>query len=169
LTRADVGRAGAKAANLGELANAGFPVPDGFAITTQAFDHFVKVNALNDLQTPDTLEMADLTPEVDEALRAAAARLNGAPLAVRSSGVAEDLEGASFAGKYESILDVRGYDALASAARHCWASSFSARVAAYKSNKAQAGQASMAVLVQTLVKADAAGVAGGRWQVAGGT
>jgi len=159
LTRADVSRVGAKAANLGELAHAGFPVPDGFAITTHAFDHFIKVNAIEETYLPETVAKAKLPPGIQEALRVASAKLDGAPLAVRSSGVAEDLEGASFAGQYETILDVRGYDALVDAVRQCWASAFSTRVAAYKNGKGQIGNASMAVLVQMLVNAEAAGVA----------
>ena len=159
LRRADVNRVGAKAANLGELAHAGFPVPDGFALTTQAFDRFIKVNALEMEQSPETVAKAELPADIQEALSAASIKLNGAPLAVRSSGVAEDLEGASFAGQYETFLDVRGYEALVEAVRQCWASAFSARVAAYKSNKGQVNDASMAVLVQILVNADAAGVA----------
>ncbi len=159
LTRADVSRVGAKAANLGELAQAGFQVPDGFALTTQAFDQFIKVNALDETQLPEKVAKAELPHDIKEALRTASAKLNGAPLAVRSSGVAEDLEGASFAGQYETILDVRGYDALVDAVRQCWASAFSARVAAYKANKGQTNHASMAVLVQQLVQAEAAGVA----------
>lgn len=51
--RADISRVGAKAANLGELARAGFPVPDGFALTTQAFDLFVKLSRLDETQTPE--------------------------------------------------------------------------------------------------------------------
>jgi len=159
LTRADVSRVGAKAANLGELAHVGFPVPDGFALTTHAFDDFIKANALEETQSPETVAKAELPPDIHKALQAASAKLNGAPLAVRSSGIAEDLEGASFAGQYETILDVRGYDALVDAVRQCWASAFSARVAAYKNGKGQNGNASMAVLVQLLVNAEAAGVA----------
>ena len=159
LTHADVSRVGAKAANLGELARAGFPVPDGFALTTQAFDYFVERNGLNESQTPEQALTAKMPPEVEDALRAVSRELDGKLLAVRSSGLAEDLEGASFAGQYESILGVRGYDALVEAVRQCWASAFSARVAAYKRNKEQATHASMGVLVQRLVEADAAGVA----------
>jgi len=159
LTRADVSRVGAKAANLGELAQAGFQVPDGFALTIHAFDHFIKVNALDETQSPETVEKAELPPEIHEALHAASVKLNGTPLAVRSSGLAEDLEGASFAGQYETILNVRGEDALVDAVRQCWASAFSVRVAAYKANKGQVNHASMAVLVQMLVNAEAAGVA----------
>jgi len=64
LTRADVSRVGAKAANLGELAHFGFPVPDGFALTTHAFDHFIKVNALEEAQSPETVAKAELPPEM---------------------------------------------------------------------------------------------------------
>lgn len=104
----------------------------------------------------DTPEMP---AELEDALREASQKLDGRPLAVRSSGLAEDLEGASFAGQYETILGARGYEELAKAVRQCWASAFSARVAAYKHNKRQASESSMAVLVQQLVAADAAGVA----------
>jgi len=159
LTRTDLWRAGTKAVNLGELAHVGFPVPDGFAITTHAFDHFIRVNALEEVQSPENVTKAKLPPEIGDALRIASVRLNGASLAVRSSGVAEDLDGASFAGQYETILDVRDYDALVDAVRQCWASAFSARVTAYKADKGQVNHASMAILVQVLVKADAAGVA----------
>jgi phosphohistidine swiveling domain-containing protein len=159
LTRADVGRVGSKAANLGELAQTGLPVPDGFVLTTRAFDHFIELNKLAENQTPDKVIRAEIPLEVQVVLRSASRNLEGIPLAVRSSGVAEDLEGASFAGQYETILGVHGYDALVNAVRQCWVSAFSARVAAYKDNKGQATQASMAVLVQQLVAADAAGVA----------
>ncbi len=159
VTRADVSRVGAKAANLGELVLAGFPVPDGFALTTQAFDYFVTANALDDAQSPENVLEAELPIEVQDALHAVSRKFDGILLAVRSSGVAEDLEGASFAGQYETILGVHGYEALVDAVRQCWASVFSARVTAYKHNRERAPHAGMAVLVQQLVPADAAGVA----------
>jgi pyruvate,water dikinase len=81
------------------------------------------------------------------------------PLAVRSSGVAEDLPGASFAGQYETVLGVRGEDALTHAVRRCWASAFGSRVAAYRAAHGPGGSVGLAVLVQRLVPADAAGVA----------
>ncbi|HZD57350.1 MAG TPA: PEP/pyruvate-binding domain-containing protein [Anaerolineales bacterium] len=159
LTRADASRVGAKAANLGELARAGFPVPHGFALTTQAFDHFVARNGLDESQPREKVLTAEMPPEVEDALREVSRELDGRPLAVRSSGVAEDLDEASFAGQYETILGVRGFEELANAVRQCWASMFSGRVGVYKDNKAQVVNASMAVLVQQLIPADAAGVA----------
>jgi rifampicin phosphotransferase len=159
LTRADAAHAGAKAANLGEMARAGFPVPDGFALTTQAFDDFLALNQFGESRKAEAVLVAEMPPVIRAALRAVAELFDGARLAVRSSGVAEDLDDASFAGQYETILGVRGYEALVNAVRQCWASAFSARAAAYQDNHRQAARAGMAVLVQRLVPADAAGVA----------
>ena len=159
LTRADADRAGAKAANLGELKRAGFPVPDGFVLTADAFDRFLADSGLDATSPSEAVAAAALPPDVADALRSAARLLGDTPLAVRSSAVAEDLPGASFAGQYETVLDVRGDEALLTAVRRCWASAFGARVAAYRAAREQGGVSSVAVLVQHLVPADAAGVA----------
>ena len=151
-------RAGAKAASLGELARAGFPVPDGFVLTTAAFARFLAANGLGSDASPEQVAAAPLPADVADALRAAALTFADAALAVRSSGVAEDLPDASFAGQYETVLGVRGAEPLIDAVRRCWASAFGARVAAYRAGRGQA-PAGMAILVQRMVAADAAGVA----------
>jgi phosphohistidine swiveling domain-containing protein len=125
----DPSRCGRKAAALATLRKAGFDVPDGFVVPVGA--------------SPSRAEIAS-----------ALARLGDGPVAVRSSGAAEDLEDASFAGQYDTVLDVRGVDAVLEAAARCMASATEERVAAYGG----AGQA-MAVLVQVMVPATAAGVA----------
>src|SRR2546423_714609 len=159
LTRADAHRAGAKAATLGDLARAGFPVPDGFVLTTDAYARFLAANVLRRDSSAERAARALLPPDLADAVLAAAARFDAAPLAVRSSAVAEDLPGASFAGQYETILDVRGPDALLEAVRQCWASALSARVAAYRVRRQRGAEHGMALLVQRLVPAEAAGVA----------
>ncbi len=159
LKAADAGRAGGKAANLGELRGAGLPVPDGFVLTTAALEQFLEAHGLHAGSPPEAVAAAPLPEELTAALRAAFAGFEGVPLAVRSSAVAEDLPDASFAGQYESILDVRGFDALAAAVRHCWASAFTERVAAYKAGRAASAAPGVAVLCQRLVPAEAAGVA----------
>jgi rifampicin phosphotransferase len=131
IVRNDASWAGAKAANLGKLLRAGFPVPDGFVVTGD----------------PD----GDL-PE-------AVAALGDGPLAVRSSGVAEDLAEASFAGQYETVLNVRGVDPVREAVRRCCESAASERVAQYRRGRAAGAAEGIAVLVQRMVVADAAGVA----------
>ncbi len=159
LSRGDNERAGSKATNLGELVGAGFPVPDGFVVTTGAFDEFMTSNGFNTDVSQAEIEAANVPANLAEAVLAATADLGSEPLAVRSSGVAEDLPGASFAGQYETVLNVRGEDALLAAVRHCWASAFSERVLAYRKAQGQQNAGGMAVLVQHLVPADAAGVA----------
>jgi pyruvate,water dikinase len=159
VSRRDVEHAGVKAASLGELARAGFSVPEGFVLTTAAFERFVAHNAFCPDSLPETVARGLLPADVTHALITAATGLGGVSLAVRSSGVAEDLSGASFAGQYMTVLDVRGADALADAVRKCWASAFSERVAAYRAARGHPGVVGMAVLVQRLVQAEAAGVA----------
>jgi pyruvate,water dikinase len=137
---------GSKAASLARLAGAGFPVPVGVVVTAAA--------AANRDQTVARL-------------RSAAAELGGPHqrFAVRSSATAEDLAGASYAGQYETVLEV-GLDELADAVRRVFDSAASVRVAAYRQAHPQANAADpsgsgagMAVLLQVMVAAEAAGVA----------
>jgi rifampicin phosphotransferase len=122
---------GSKAANLGELMRAGFSVPDGFAIIGE----------------PD-----------EAAVRSAAERLGDGAVAVRSSAVAEDLADASFAGQYETVLGVRGPDALLDAIHQVRASAQGSRLQHYRATRADSGSQEIAVLVQRMVTPDAAGV-----------
>ena len=155
----DAERAGAKAAKLGELARAGFPVPDGFVLTTSAFDRFIAANVLGPDSSPEAVAAASMPAVVVDSLLAAAGVLGDIPLAVRSSGVAEDLPNASFAGQYETVLDVRGTDALLAAVRRVFVSAFSRRVTTYRATQAPQATTRMAVLVQRMIAAEAAGVA----------
>src|SRR5215216_3213331 len=132
---------GAKAANLARLASARFPVPPGFVVTPAAEEH-----------------LGEMSAQILEA----AAGLGVERFAVRSSGTAEDLEGVSFAGQYETLLDVR-VDELPAAVGRVFDSASASRVAAYREARAgptgESAAPSMAVLVQVMVEADASGVA----------
>lgn len=154
----DVPRAGAKATNEALLLKAGFPVPDAIVLTTAAFEDFLSVNDPSLASPPEAIMTAPMPANVVEVLQTAVTLLGDTPLAARSSAVAEDLPGASFAGQYETILDVRGFEALAMAVRRCWASVFNEHVAAYRKARGLE-RGGMAVLLQRLVLADAAGVA----------
>lgn len=128
-------RVGGKAGVLGELAAAGFPVPPGLVVTAEALNHDGWERSLE-----------------------AAARSLGAPrLAVRSSAAAEDLPDASYAGLYETYLNIPVED-LGEAVRRCFAAATAERVATYHQRHGN-GTPGMAVLVQAMVDPMAAGVA----------
>jgi pyruvate,water dikinase len=81
------------------------------------------------------------------------------PVAVRSSATAEDLPGASFAGQQETYLNIRGVEAVLAAVKKCWASLWTARAIAYRARQGiDQGSVALAVVVQELVFAEAAGV-----------
>ena len=132
---------GAKAANLAGLADAGFPVPSGLVVTPAAEERWEEARPL-------VLE--------------AATNLGTGRFAVRSSGTAEDLEGASFAGQYETVLGVP-LEGLPAVVRRIFDSADASRVTAYREAHEEAsagnGRPRMAVLVQAMVEADSAGVA----------
>jgi pyruvate,water dikinase len=150
---------GSKAANLGEMMRAGMRVPEGFALTVCAFDRFMEDNRIPADASPETVAKAHIPEDIAGALSAAAAELGDVALAVRSSAVAEDLAGASFAGQYETVLNVRSRDELFTGVIRCWSSAFSSRVASYRKTHERQGPPVMALLVQTMVPADVAGVA----------
>jgi pyruvate,water dikinase len=143
---ATLARVGGKGRNLAELLRAGFPVPPGFLVTTDAHRAAVAAGALP----------GSLADEVRAALR----RLGAAAVAVRSSATAEDLAEASFAGQQDTYLDVRGAEAVLAAIEGCWASLWSERAIAYREHGDVAGDGlAMGVVVQAMVPADTAGVA----------
>jgi pyruvate,water dikinase len=145
----DPAATGRKAASLARLLAAGFDVPDGFVLTTGA--------------TAAVVADGRIVEAVGEAIRAALAVMCDVPLAVRSSGVAEDLADASFAGQYETVLGVKGPQEVGRAIMTCLASASSPGVAAYRSGLATKGgegeSRAFAIIVQRLVPADGAGVA----------
>ncbi|MFN2556938.1 MAG: PEP/pyruvate-binding domain-containing protein [Nitriliruptorales bacterium] len=152
--------AGGKAANLGEMLRAGFPVPAGFVVTTAAYERFVARNGLQNRDAvPEVFEGAPIPSEVERELLAAYRDLGEGPVAVRSSATAEDLPEASFAGQQDTFLNVVGAQALMAAVRGCWASLWTGRAIAYRRRLGiDHACVSMAVVVQRMVAAEAAGV-----------
>jgi pyruvate, water dikinase len=184
----DLPTVGGKNANLGELlrslAGAGVRVPDGFAITAEAFRRHLAENhleegiyaALDRLDVTDVAALArtgaeirervaraPLPRDIEAAVLAAYDALSAEhheaepDVAVRSSATAEDLPGASFAGQHESYLDVRGHAALVDAVRACMASLFTDRAIAYRHERGFAHRAvALSVGVQKMVRSDLA-------------
>ena len=156
----DLALAGGKGANLGELLRAGFPVPDGFVITTVAFaTASAEVDATDPRAAAERVRTSAVPVAIADAVRAAYGALGGGPVAVRSSATAEDLPEASFAGQQDTILGVTGEEALLDAVRRCWASLWNERAVAYRATHdvALTGLA-LAVVVQRMVDARCAGV-----------
>lgn len=176
----DLLRVGGKAVHLGEMLAAGLPVPAGFVVTTDACRLFLQSDPrieewLQNLDKRDVQEAGSLRTaaaefgensgaiavpdEVVEAIAAAVAVNPANAWAVRSSATAEDLPEASFAGQHDSFLNVCGVDAVVTAVKQCWVSLFSERAILYRIRKGVASErVQMAVIVQELVPADAAGV-----------
>jgi pyruvate,water dikinase len=180
--QATIETVGGKGASLARLATAGLPVPNGFQITTAAYCRFVTeqglqeqildtVSAVN-LDEPATLEEASgrigklfaqntMPDDITESIRHAYAELGGGdlPVAVRSSATAEDLPEMSFAGQLDTYLNVHGETMILEAVKRCWASLWTARAIGYRARNGISSQGmSMAVVIQELVPADAAGI-----------
>jgi pyruvate,water dikinase len=170
---AELAVAGGKGASLARLAAGGLPVPPGFHVTTEAYVRFVAQNHLQQeilaaLQTgpqeaagqiAQLFARHGMPDDIAEAIRKAYAAMHDAPVAVRSSATAEDLPDASFAGQQDTYLDIRGEAAVLDAVQRCWASLWTARAIEYRSVQGIANDdVSLAVVVQELVPADAAGV-----------
>ncbi|MFP5313310.1 MAG: PEP/pyruvate-binding domain-containing protein, partial [Actinomycetes bacterium] len=107
----------------------------------------------------EAMAAAPVPPGVEQAIREAYAAMGGGPVAVRSSATAEDLPFASFAGQQDSFMDVVGADAVVEAVQKCWASLWTERAVAYRAtNGIGQREASIAVVIQRMVTAAAAGV-----------
>jgi rifampicin phosphotransferase len=169
--RDDLELAGGKGANLGELTRAGFPVPDGFIVSTEAYATVVEEAALADVITAGlaarddgatiraAFENVTIPDGLTAAIIAAYTDLGHGPVAVRSSATAEDLAGAAFAGQQDTYLNVSGDAAVLDAVRRCWGSLWTERAIAYR-RRQQIGSVNLriAVVVQLMVEAEFAGV-----------
>ncbi len=176
---------GGKAANLGELVSAGFPVPMGFVVTAPTYFEYVNRTGIqprilkiaNEVDTDDTeaLQNAakliqevmltvpmpqDISEDIIEAYREMNKRKREEIyVAARSSATAEDLPEASFAGQQATYLDVQGENELIKAVRKCWASLYTPRAIFYRKEQGFShDQVAIAVVVQEMVSSESAGV-----------
>ncbi len=180
----DVPFVGGKGANLGELTNAGFPVPEAFVLTTVAYDYFIEESNIFEAITA---ELSGIDRNSDDSLTAASDRIRAlfeeyeipedlkkdivsrykllfpkgksGFVAVRSSATAEDLPDASFAGQQETYLNVKDEDDLFDKIRKCWSSLFTARAIAYREKQGYAhDEVKLAVVVQRMVNSEFSGI-----------
>jgi len=186
LKKEDVDIAGGKGANLGELTQAGIPVPPGFVITSATYQKFMDetgitqkiMDILDALDVNNNKELQESAREIKkiiieteipdeissliiESYNALCHRIGkeNAFVAVRSSATAEDLPEASFAGQQDTYLNVKGPEDMIKYVRKCWASLFGARAIFYREeNNFDHSKVYIAVVVQEMVDAEKAGV-----------
>jgi pyruvate,water dikinase len=180
ITRNDIGIAGGKGANLGEMVHAQIPVPPGFIVTATAYFEFLKETKLmtgirkmlknldaDDSKTlqkvsakiKDTICMAAMPDYMVSEIQTAYRKLGGGLVAVRSSATAEDLPDASFAGQQRTFLNIQGEDSVVKAVQGCWASLFESRAIFYRIEQGYDHfQVGIAVPVQRMIQSEAAGV-----------
>ena len=183
----DIASVGGKNASLGEmyreLTPKGIRVPDGFAVTADAYRFFLRENGLDveiarildGLDTRDVQELARrgnqvrwailhcfIPHELEVAIAEAYVRLSGGAMtpvdvAIRSSATAEDLPDASFAGQQETYLNVHGIASVVYACRRCFASLFTDRAISYRVEKGFGHlDVALSVGVQRMVRSDLA-------------
>jgi phosphoenolpyruvate synthase/pyruvate phosphate dikinase len=169
---------GGKGANLLRLTAAGFPVPQGFVVSAEAYRLFLdSITGLDqdladfDYAHPDRLRTqcqalrqrlarVTLPAEVEQVIRAALDRFEpDTAFAVRSSSTFEDLAQAAFAGQHDTYLNVRGGEAIVERVRDCFVSLWQDRAVLYRHRQGfSQKEARMAVVVQRQIACDRAGV-----------
>ncbi|HLC48519.1 MAG TPA: phosphoenolpyruvate synthase [Candidatus Norongarragalinales archaeon] len=162
LGRGSLNVAGGKGANLGEMFNNGFPIPEGFVVNAESYFAFIKATGIdqaiaqltNNLDVQDTEKLqkisvalkevisgAKMPPDIRADVIRAYNQLCGAEMptsqqelwvAVRSSATAEDLPEASFAGQQATFLNIKGQENVVKSVKDCWASLFEARAIYYR-------------------------------------
>jgi len=175
----DAGRFGPKGANLAALAQAGMPTPGGFCVDAGAYRRQVQALGLEEsargvfaatdsaqarrhaLNMKLGLMDKPIVPELEEQLLSAWRQLvseSGTPIAVRSSALVEDRYGSSFAGQFESFLDLESETDFLTAVRSCWAALWMTRALRYMAtHDIDPSETAMGLIIQPLVKARAAG------------
>ena len=183
--RGDVATVGGKGANLGEMTRAGLPVPPGFVLPVTVWERFRAESGIGEklermlagvapddtaalqrcsAQLRELVEGATIPADVARAILDAYAELSHerhaprASVAVRSSATAEDTAQFSFAGMFESFLNVQGDDELLRRVKSCWASTFHARVLFYRLKQGMPAEMPVAVVVQSMVRSEKSGV-----------
>ncbi len=176
---------GGKGSALARLVRAKLPVPDGFVVTTAAFERGAGdllrtiEKAIDDLPPDDQAPLLErgnaidkaskeainllrrhkMPAEIADAILAAYDGLGGGSVAVRSSATAEDMPEASFAGQYDTYLNVLTSRSVVQRVLDVWASLYSVHAIAYRKRQGISERAvRMAVVVQRLLPAQSAGV-----------
>jgi len=180
IRESDAAQVGNKACSLGRMWRTGFRVPEGFCITSAGYsEHLSQAGvrarvetALGRLDSSEAREKAGILSDIRQAITEAAIAdslqqevedayksLGAERVAVRSSATAEDLPEHSFAGLYDSFLNITNFADAVEAVKKCWASLWTERAYEYREqNGFEHLSVKMAVVIQRLIDADASGV-----------
>lgn len=183
ISKEDVGLVGGKGANLGEMTQAGFPVPPGYVVSSQAYFEFLKgtglasrIHALlGQLNVEDTKKLDEasrliqkaiiktqIPKEIETEIKKAYLELGGGKnilVAIRSSSTGEDVGDATAAGQQTTFLNVQGEKEVLNKVREVWASLFNARAIFYRKNKKlNLEKSGIAVPIQLMVDSTVSGV-----------
>ena len=180
ISKDSVNEAGGKGASLGEMTQAGIPVPPGFVVLSGAFEQFIKTHDLNveidaelhkvNHENMATIEHASetiqalivstkMSDELKEEILAEFKKLDSKFVAVRSSATAEDSSAAAWAGQLDTFLNTTEND-LIEKVQECWASLFTPRAIFYRFEKdLHKQQISVAVVIQKMVESEISGIA----------
>src|SRR3989338_7973999 len=176
--KADKKELGGKGVNLVILTQEGINVPDGFVVTTKAYQDFIEIKVLKDkimhqlkdIDINNHKKLEEISKEIkrlihDEEImehvidevKCQLKKHKAEKFAVRSSATAEDLINASFAGQQDTYLNIEKEDIIENI-KKCWASLFNPRAIFYREEKKIPHVAGMAVVIQEMVDPDFAGV-----------
>lgn len=180
LNKKDADIAGGKGASLGEMTQAGIPVPPGFVVLSNSFEQFIKETDLVqeidavlssvDHRAIHTVEAAsekikelilsrDMPKDIETDILKHFTELDTQYVAVRSSATAEDGMDHAWAGQLESYLNITK-DGVLEKVKHCWASLFTPRAIFYRFEKGlHTTKISVAVVVQKMVNSELSGIA----------
>jgi pyruvate,water dikinase len=186
VNKGSIPQVGGKGANLGEMLNVNFPIPQAFIVTADAFEHFITtvgikdeiLKILSEVKVDDEKSLTSASKAVREVVRGAKIPWNlevdivGAYkklgemasekvtfVAVRSSATAEDLPEASFAGQQETFLNVHTKEDLLDKVRECWGSLYTPRAIFYREKQGfKHEEVKLAVVVQRMVHSETSGV-----------
>jgi phosphohistidine swiveling domain-containing protein len=176
----DANIAGGKGASLGEMTQAGIPVPPGYVLLSNAFERFIEETDLNveidtilhkvdhkEIHTVDKASEdikalilnAQMPVDIETEIKAHFKKLGAKFVAVRSSATAEDSASAAWAGQLDTFLNTTE-EVLIEKVKHCWASLFTPRAIFYRFEKGLHNtKISVAVVVQKMVDSEISGIA----------
>ncbi len=180
ISKKNLEQVGGKAANLGELLKTDFPVPDGFVLTINAYNSFIEYNdikakievLIEKIDKDDFENIKIISKEIRKLFKKSIIpknitaeinqfyeQLEQPQVVVRSSAAKEDSPTTSFAGLYDSFLNINGKEQLYKHIKLCWASLWNVRAISYRLQHNIKGiNLGHAVVVQKLIQADKSGI-----------